>query len=260
MGAEVQASMMSRSADVYADFLLPHLQPDMTVLDCGCGTGTITLGLAKAVPDSRVVAVDIAMDALAAIRRSAASVGQNNLACIAGDGRRLPFCDGAFDAALCHSMLETLDDPSTAVAELRRVTRRGGIVGAASVEYGGAILAGAHTAGPQRFYDFRQQLWRAAGIAEPNTGRKLRGLFSAAGFARVEATAGYISYGTPDRVGAFARDRAKECLDQGLIEALTRYGIASAEELSRLAAEWEEWGNDPGAFFAFAWCRVLAWR
>jgi hypothetical protein len=23
---------------------------------------------------------------------------------------------------------------------------------------------------------------------------------------------------------------------------------------------WEAWSDDPGAFFAFAWCRVLAWR
>jgi hypothetical protein len=26
-----------------------------------------------------------------------------------------------------------------------------------------------------------------------------------------------------------------------------------------LAAAWEKWGDDPTAFFAFAWCRVLAW-
>ncbi len=78
-------------------------------------------------------------------------------------------------------------------------------------------------------------------------------------FGRVEAFADYISYGTPDRVMAFARDRATECRDQELSAIVTRHGIASAEELADLAARWEEWGEDPGAFFAFAWCRVLAW-
>ena len=41
--------------------------------------------------------------------------------------------------------------------------------------------------------------------------------------------------------------------------SVTRYGIASTEELLDLATAWEKWGDDPTAFFAFAWCRVLAW-
>jgi SAM-dependent methyltransferase len=217
------------------------------------------LGLAGAVPDGRVVGVDLDKDDLLAARCSAALIGQENLTWIVADGRQLPFHDAAFDAVLCHSMLETLDDPTNVVTELRRVTKHGGVVAAASVEYGGIILAGEQIAGPRRFYDIRQQLWRAAGIAEPNMGRRLRGLFQEAGFGRVEAFAEYISYGTPDRVEAFAYDRAAECRDQGLQAAVTRYGIASVDELLHLAAAWGEWSKDPRAFFAFAWCRVLAW-
>src|SRR5262249_56518546 len=121
--------------------------------------------------------------------------------------------------------LETAHDPAGVVVELRRVLRRGGIIGAASVEYGGIIFGGAETADPQRFYDIRQQFWRAAGIAEPNTGRRLRGLFHEAGFSRVEASAHYISYGTRDRIAAFARDRAPECRDRRLQRLITRPGI-----------------------------------
>jgi len=156
-------------------------------------------------------------------------------------------------------MLETLNDPTSVVTEVRRVMKRGGIVGAASVEYGGIILGGAKTTDPQRFYDIRQQVWRAEGIAEPNTGRRLRGLFQEAGFSRVEASAHYICYGTPDRIIGFAHDRAAECRNQRLQATVARHGIAQVEELTRLAASWEEWGRDAGAFFAFPWCRVLAW-
>jgi ubiquinone/menaquinone biosynthesis C-methylase UbiE len=257
--SRINAAIEARGADVYAAFLLPHLRSDMVVLDCGCGKGTITLGLAETVPAGQVVGVDLDRDSLVAARRCAASIGLGNLVFAVTDGRRLPFLDAVFDAVLCHSVLETLGDPSCVVAELRRVTKRGGVVGAASVEYGGVILAGEQAAGPRRFYDIRQQLWRAAGIAEPNMGRRLRELFHEAGFGRVEAFADYISYGTPDRVIAFARDRAAECRDQELHAMVTRRGIASVEELTDLAARWEAWGEDPGAFFAFAWCRVLAW-
>ena len=256
----IERAIKARSAEVYAGFLLPHLRPDMAVLDCGCGEATITMGLAEVVHAGRVVAVDLDRDTFAAACCYAASIGRNNLVFIAADGRQLPFHDAAFDAVLCHSMLETLDDPAGVVAELRRLTKRGGVVAAASVEYGGIILGGENTAGPRRFYDIRQQLWRAERIAEPNMGRRLRGLFAEAGFARVEAFAGYINYGTPDLVAAFARDRAAECRDPELCAAVARHGIAPVEELNDLVTAWVEWGADPGAFFAFPWCRVLAWR
>jgi ubiquinone/menaquinone biosynthesis C-methylase UbiE len=256
---DLQAAIQLRGADVYASFLMPHLRPGASVLDCGCGVGTIALGLAEAVPEGHVVGVDLDLSGLKGAQRAAVSLGHQNVSWIGADGRSLPFHGAVFDAVLCHSMLETLDNPAPVIAELRRVTKHSGVVGAASVEYDGIILAGEPTAGPRRFYDIRQQLWRAAGIAEPNTGQRLRGLFEAAGFAHVEAFADYISYGTAERVRAFAADRAAECRDRELHAAVARYGIASAEELLDLAAAWKKWGDDPTAFFAFAWCRVLAW-
>ena len=153
--------------EVYAGFLLPYLRPGMAVLDCGCGEATITMGLAEVVPDGRVVAVDLDQDSFAAARCYAEWIGRNNLTFVVADGRQLPFHDAVFDAVLCHSVLETLDDPARTVAELRCVTKPGGVVGAASVEYSGIIIGGEKTAGPRRFYDIRQQLWRAERIAEP---------------------------------------------------------------------------------------------
>ena len=231
----------------------------MIVLDLGCGQATISMGVSEVVPHGRVLGVDIDRAGLAAARGDAATIGCGNIAFAAADGRQLPFRSGVFDAVLCHSILETLSDPRSVVTEVRRVIGRGGVVGAASVEYGGIILGGAETTGPQRFYDIRQQVWRAEGIGEPNMGRRLRGLFQEAGFSRTEASAHYISYGTPARIIAFAHDRAAECRNQQLQAAVARHGIAPVEELTRLAASWEEWGRDAGAFFAFPWCRVLAW-
>ena len=46
--------MENRSAAMNAAFLLPELKADMSVLDIGCGPGSITVGLAESVP-SRIV-------------------------------------------------------------------------------------------------------------------------------------------------------------------------------------------------------------
>lgn len=257
---DAESAIKARGADVYAAFLLRHIRPDMAVLDCGCGQGTITVGLAEAVAEGRVVGIDLRQRDLSTARSYATALGLGNLSWCAANASRIPFCDEQFDAVLCHSMLEAVDTPISVVSELRRVTKNGGLVGAACVDYGGVILGGQKTAEPKRFYEIRQQLWRSARIAEPNTGRRLRGLFEEAKFDRVEAFADYISYGTPDRITAFACDRAMECRNKELHAAVGYYRVASSDELLRLAAAWEEWGDDPAAFFAFPWCRVLAWR
>jgi hypothetical protein len=44
-----QRRLERRTAANAAGFFLPHLRPDMRLLDCGCGIGSITIGLVEAV-------------------------------------------------------------------------------------------------------------------------------------------------------------------------------------------------------------------
>jgi methylase of polypeptide subunit release factors len=73
---EVDAAVKARGVDTYADFLLPFLRPNMMVLDCGCGKGTIALGLAQAVPTGRIIGVDLDKGCLATARGHANLLGQ----------------------------------------------------------------------------------------------------------------------------------------------------------------------------------------
>src|SRR5215831_19513283 len=90
--SEIEREIEARSANFYASFFLRQLQPDMLVLDCGCGTATITIGLAEALPAGTVIGIDLAKDSLAAARRYASVMGRENLFCAAaeGDGCRFP--------------------------------------------------------------------------------------------------------------------------------------------------------------------------
>ena len=60
-----------RTAANSAAYLLPHLSSGMSVLDIGCGPGTITLDLAAAVTPGRVLGLDVVPEPLDTARANA---------------------------------------------------------------------------------------------------------------------------------------------------------------------------------------------
>ena len=106
-------------------FIRRHLAPlaGRRVLDVGCGKG----GLAKALASdgALVTGVDPAADALAEARAAAPAATFER-----GGAEALPFADGRFDAAIFLNSLHHVPPRSMrqALAEARRVTKRGGLV------------------------------------------------------------------------------------------------------------------------------------
>ena len=251
-------ALLTRSAAVYADFLLPHVGRDTRLLDCGCGVGSIAAGLAPSVASVTGVDLDPSefLPAIGHLRSESIA----NVRFVAADGGRLPFADATFDAVLMHSVLEAAVDPPALVREAMRVLVPGGVVAAASVEYGGRIMAGPHRELLERFYEVREQLWSLDRIARPRSGRDLRRLLSESGFTRIEATAQYLSYGTPEAVRSFGEGRARDSQDPWYVSSSIAHGLYSEPELRRTRRAWEDWAGSPDAFFAFAWCRVVGRR
>src|SRR5437870_2583581 len=81
-----------RTAENSAGYLLPHLSAGQSLLDIGCGPGTITADLATRV--ARVTAVELTEDALALARAEAAERGQSNIDFAVSDVHALDFPDG----------------------------------------------------------------------------------------------------------------------------------------------------------------------
>ncbi|MFU8855236.1 class I SAM-dependent methyltransferase [Micromonospora sp. SL1-18] len=78
-----------RTAENSAAYLLPHLRPGMSLLDVGCGPGTITVDLATRVAAGRVTAAEITEPALQLGRAEASARRQENIDFIVADAHSL---------------------------------------------------------------------------------------------------------------------------------------------------------------------------
>jgi SAM-dependent methyltransferase len=131
----------------------------LRVLDVGGGSGMFAVPLARLGHD--VTVVDPSADALATLRRRAETAGVGDrVHGIQGDGDLLhevlrPAADqpdaesaAGFDLALCHSVLEVVDDPSVTLGEIARAVRTGGQVSVATANRAGVVLARALSGHP----------------------------------------------------------------------------------------------------------------
>jgi SAM-dependent methyltransferase len=108
------------------------VEPGMRVLDVGCGTGGLTVALARLA--GAVAGADPSAEYAAACRRRVPSADIR-----VGAAEALPFEDGTFDAALSQLVVQALDDAPAAAREKHRVVRPGGLAAACVWDFGGGM-------------------------------------------------------------------------------------------------------------------------
>jgi SAM-dependent methyltransferase len=102
-----------------------HLPAHAAVLDAGCGTGEITLRLATAFPGATLLGVDI-IDAHLQLGRERSAPMGSRVRFENRDIFDLGLPGGAFDLVVCRHVIQAIPHVDRALAELVRVTRRGG--------------------------------------------------------------------------------------------------------------------------------------
>jgi ubiquinone/menaquinone biosynthesis C-methylase UbiE len=242
-----------RTAERNAAFLLPHLRPGVSLLDAGCGPGSITVGLARAVEPGEVVGIDASADAIESARASATASGCTNVRFELADVCALPFPDATFDAAFAHALLQHLPFPLDALKELRRVLKPGGVIGVADADFDGAISAPESDA-IARGTEIMRRMRR-----NPHVGKHLRALLHEAGFVRTVASANAGVQGDDVSVRLNGEWNARYFEAQPLIAHVESRGWATRDEMREIAAAWRSWAADPGAFSAAFWCQAVAW-
>jgi SAM-dependent methyltransferase len=98
-----------------------------SVLEIGCGTGAVTLPLARAVGEhGRVVAVDISEPMLGAARQRVGESGMHNITLLPGDAQVLAFEQAAFDVATSRMGVMFFADPMAAFRNIGSALKPGG--------------------------------------------------------------------------------------------------------------------------------------
>jgi len=224
------------------------LRPGQRVLEAGCGTGLFLDALATGVgPAGRVVGVDLSPDFVGIARQRATALGAT-VTVQPADILHLPFGDASFDAAHCERVLMHLADPTTALAELRRVLKPGGVMVAAETDWRGLRI-------DHPDQEFMALLLRraTAGIAQPGMGLQLVRCLADAGYQEIAVQPVIVGVRGLAMLALYGLDLAQAA------GALVNDGLATRERVDAELA-WLTEADRRGALFGYGGLIVASGR
>ena len=253
---EFMESVRRYTAEASAGYLLPHLRPGMRVLDFGCGPGTISVGLAKAIEPGELHGVDMEESQIELARRVAETSGNHNAFFHVGDVTALDFEDNCFDLAHCHNVLLYVPDTRAVLQEAKRVLKPGGIIACREMIVGSCFTHPDYGV-IRKSWDMFEDLL-AADDAHPQMGKDMKGHIIEAGFTNLRMTASFDIYSTQKDVDFIHALAIQWFLSPEIVEAAIKYGASSQELCDEIRVAYDRWRQDPGASVGVAFGEAVA--
>jgi 2-polyprenyl-3-methyl-5-hydroxy-6-metoxy-1,4-benzoquinol methylase len=244
-----------RTVENSAAYLVPHLRAGLSLLDVGCGPGTITIEFAERLAPGRVVGIDAADDVVAQAQDRAAEAGSAAEFAVA-DAYALDFPDDTFDIVHAHQILQHVADPVAVLREMRRVVKPGGIVAARDVDYVNVSIY-PQLPGLHAWATLYQRVHRRNG-GEPNAGPRLRAWAHAAGFQDVTSSASIWCFASPEERDWWGGAWAERATESSFADQAVEFGYATRDELEFIRDGWLEWAAHPDGWFGMPHGEILA--
>lgn len=231
-----------------AAYLIGEIHPGSTVLDVGCGPGTITIDLAERVAPGNVVGIDSSAAVVAQAAASASERGITNVRFTTGDAYAVDFADDTFDIVHAHQTLQHVQDPVAVLREMHRVAKPGGVVAARDADYGGMIWY-PQLPGLAQWMDTYQAVHRS-NRGEPDAGRRMRYWAVQAGLADITSTGSAWCFADDTDRAWWGTTWAGRVRESAFGKQAVERGFATDGDLDTMRAAWLEWIDAPGAWFA----------
>lgn len=250
--------MAQRTATRDLAFLLPHLSPGMSIIDCGCGPGSITVGLAEIVAPGQVIGLDIEPRQLEAAQRLATERATPNVRFEPGSVYELPFPDATFDVAVAHFVLEHVSDPLRALREIRRVLRPGGLA-AIKDPYYPAFTFRPQTTELRGFGELAEKV-RKHNRASDTYAVDLRAYLLEAGFERTEAQGGLENIaGNEEAARVLPMMLQNQVRERAFRDTVLEQGWATEAELDAISAAAPDLARRDDLFGFVVFVSALGW-
>jgi ubiquinone/menaquinone biosynthesis C-methylase UbiE len=122
-----RSTIFQKNYDLVAQDILEHC-PGKRILDIGTGPGWLLVKLHRRVPGLQLTGVDVSAPMAAKARKNISSSSlAGDIRIETGSASLLPFHSNSFDAVVSTGSIHHWKDPTTALNEVYRVLRKGGV-------------------------------------------------------------------------------------------------------------------------------------
>jgi ubiquinone/menaquinone biosynthesis C-methylase UbiE len=218
-----------------------------TILEAGCGVGAQTQIIAPKNPESHFVSVDISVDSVVKAKQAIEMAAITNVQFKVADIFNLPFEDETFDHVFVCFVLEHLSEPIRALAELKRVLKKGGSMTAIEGDHGSAYFY-PDSAEARKAIECQVQLQKNHG-GNALIGRELYPLLTKAGFKNVKVSPRmvYVDNSRPELVEGFTRNTFTAMIE-GVRESAIQAGLAPQSIFDKGVVDLYRTAEEDGVF------------
>jgi SAM-dependent methyltransferase len=256
MPPEAAGIMTARTLANSHPILRDLLTPGMSVLDVGCGPGTLTIEIARRVAPAPVVGMDINPDMVSAAEAASPPGEIPTLVFYAGDIRESAW-DAEFTLVAATRMLQWLPDPDAAVARMAEAVVPGGLVVLRDYDHTMAEWSGEPPEWTRFYAAFLG--WRAAGGLDNAIAKRLPALADGAGLVGAGVTPEIITVRASDP-DFFRAAGMWRMVIEGRGRQMVHAGHLTEAERGAALAAYTRWMQEPSAVMTLREASVVARR